>query len=63
MNLLKIILGLVLIGVLPSFWVIVGGASIASLTGFPGILLVVLWIVLLIVGIQLIFQGLSSDNK
>lgn len=61
MDILKIIVGIVLIGFLPSFWVFLGGASLASFGSLPGILLLILWIGLLFFGVKLIVQGISEN--
>jgi hypothetical protein len=59
MNIVKIILGIILLVVVPSHWFF-AGIEFTSLFGFPGIIYLLFWGILLLGGISLIIQGLTS---
>ena len=61
MNLGKIFLGIILLALIPSHWFI-GGVVASTLFGFPGVLVVAIWLLLFIGGISLIYRGLADDS-
>lgn len=60
MNILKLVLGLILIGLLPSGWFFLGGAGIATAGSGLGIFLIIVWVILAIMGIKLIINGITE---
>jgi hypothetical protein len=62
MNIIKIILGIILIAIIPTHWFI-AGITLAALFGFPGFFILLLWLGLLIGGFILIFQGVKPEEK
>lgn len=61
MNIGKIIFGIILLALIPTHW-FMGGIVLSALTGFPGIVVVAIWAMLLFGGISLIFAGLTEPD-
>lgn len=60
MNILKIIMGLILIGMLPSGWFFLGGTGLATAGSGLGIFLIIIWAILAIMGVKLIINGITD---